>query len=343
MTSPLWQRASELATALAETSHFRSFRRAFDGRDDFTSRVSEITARYSPIRSDPILLGLRLSVLPDTEELLLSDADRQWLKMAVEAGAAFQVLIEGVRSELPGYPVLRVPHLRQGSPFVANDPIFVDGFPWAADLRRLGLQRMGPPPMNSLGGADLVDGQRQLRRELKQQKAWQRFVSAHEALTGADRESLSQLGKAFSALVRPDVVEREAGDLLIARHQFRRRQLEHVVTETRGRVREYLDAFEDVDLLITILASFIGTFVVNNGLEEVTPIRLALKGPGDIRDVDFVVSGDNPFLNPSEVLVMSTPDPGASGVVYPTAITHKWGRLDDPEGSRMIITGKLVA
>lgn len=345
MTSGLWNAAAALADALAATPHFTVFRRAFEDasrQSSLAHRVGELTARYSPLRSHPELLGVRLNMLPETEQLLLGPADHEWLERAVECGTSVQVLVEALRSRLPRYPMLRVPHLRPGSPHVLDNPFVFRGFPWDAEIRRMGLQLQPWPTMTALGGGDLSGLLSDVYAALRVRESWLAFDEAAAALTADDVSALGPLGKEFSALIRPEAVNAEAGDLLLPRHAYRVAALQETVDRATGRVGAYLRAFEDVDELITIVASFMGTQIKNGHLMEMVPRRMALGGGGDVRDVDLVVAGDLPFLSPTETIVLLTGDETVGGVVYPTSITHKWGRLDDPEASRMVIVGRLA-
>ena len=47
-------------------------------------------------------------------------------------------------------------------------------------------------------------------------------------------------------------------------------------------------------------------------------------------------------IHRGEIILLEGPDPGLSGLVYPTGITHTWGRLDQPEKSKMIVSGRLA-
>ena len=79
MSDELWRAAAALAARLKDAPKIRSFRRVFDAPrrgDDLPQRLSGITARYSPLRSHPMLLGVRLHRLPATAALLVSDLDR---------------------------------------------------------------------------------------------------------------------------------------------------------------------------------------------------------------------------------------------------------------------------
>lgn len=346
MPEDLWGAARALAGALKDKPKLRSFRRAFDlapEGDDLRLRLSEVTATYSALRTYPMLIGVRLSQLPATQGLLESERDATWLRDAVEVGTAFQIVVEFIRSRLPGYPILRLPHLRDGSPHVFDDPLLVRGFPWDPELRRLGLQLRDPPDMTKLGGDD--DCRRQLEdlvAALGLRLAWTRFTSARQALSDGDRRTLSELSKRFAARVEDDAVTEAAGDLLIARFQYRVAELETIVNSAEGAVAEYLSAFEAVDELITVVAALIDTLLTSEALLEAEPYRMDVGQGEDLRPVELAIRGDDPFHSPGAVLRVRGPHPMLSGVVYPTAITHHWDRLDEPEDARMIVSGKLA-
>lgn len=346
MTDQLWSSAASLAAAIKDTPKLRSFRRAFDlntGDDDLRQRVSVLTAQYSPLRSYPMLLGVRLNTLPATAQLLQTAQDTAWLTDAVEAGGAFQVIVEFLRSRMPGYPGLRVPHLRRGSPHLFNDPFSIRGFPWGPELRQLGLQLQNPPDMAPLGGGiDCRDLLTAVVAGLEARPSWPRFAAAYASLSDSDLHALSEVSKEFAARVGEDEVTEAAGDYVLDRFQFRIAALRELVASAEGAVAEYLAAFEAIDELITFVASLLETLLTSEGLLPVEPYRMALGVGTDLRPVELATRGDAPFHNPGTLLFVKGPDQILSGLVYPTAITHKWGRLDDPAASRMIIRGKLA-
>jgi hypothetical protein len=81
---------------------------------------------------------------------------------------------------------------------------------------------------------------------------------------------------------------------------------------------------------------------MSEGLLAVEPYRMVLGAGQDLRPVELTVRGDDPFHNPGTVLLVEGPDPLLTGLVNPTAVMHKWGRLDDPESSRMTLRGVLA-
>jgi hypothetical protein len=346
VTDELWTHAATLAAAIKDTPKLGSFRRAFDADaqgDDLHQRVSMLTAQYSPLRSYPMLLGMRLNSLPATAQLLETEQDTAWLNDAVEAGGAFQVIIEFLRSRLPGYPGLRVPHIRPGSPHIFNDPFSIQGFPWDPELRRLGLQLQNPPDMAPLGaGTDCRALLTAVVTGLEARPAWTRFAAAYASLSESDVRVLSELSRVFAARVTEEALTEAAGDYVLDRFQYRVATLLEVVTSAEGAVAEYLAAFEAVDEVVTVVAALLETLLTSDGLLTIEPYRMDLGAGTDLRPAELAVRGDDPFHNPGTLLFVQGPNQVLSGLVYPTAITHKWGRLDDPDGAQMILRGKLA-
>lgn len=344
MTERLWQTAAALSDSLRETPKVKSFLRAFD-RDagDLAVRVNELTAVYSSLRISPLLLGVRLNHMAATAQLLRDDDDEAWLADAVEVGTAFQVVVEFVRSRLPGYPMLRVPHRRTGAGYLIEiDEHFFHHFPWDSELSRLGLQLAGAPDMTKLGGADdcaelLVE----LAGELANRHTWRRFAETQRALSESDRTTLSELGARFSAAVTEDAVVQHAGSRLMAQYEYRMAVLHEQVASSSERVLRYLRAFEAVDELITVVAAFMQTLIVSEQLVSVHPERIDLGQGDDVAPVSLLLRPGHPLLNPGEVISVQGPPP-PDGIVYPKALKHSWGKLDDPGSSTTRIDGRFL-
>ncbi len=145
-----WDHVCEFGVALKESSKAIRVRRAFDlasEDDDLRVRLSGVTGRYSPVRQHPLLMALQLGQAGATDALVGSSEDEHWLQDAAELAALFSTAVEFLRSRIPGYPSLRVPHVRAGSPHVYGDPFFVAGFPWEAGMLRMGLQLQSAPEL----------------------------------------------------------------------------------------------------------------------------------------------------------------------------------------------------
>lgn len=341
MARPIWTAAAELGEALRETPQMQSFRRAFDD-DEFRARLSQLTAIYTPLREHELLLGARLNQAGAVvEEWLESDEDHKWVESAVDSGTGFQVVIEYLRSYLPRYPYLRVPHLRRGSPLdFADGPFFIDYFPRQREIRNLRFEPDSPPNLSGLGGnKDFTELLIELAAALKERESWRRFAAARYAMSDDDWNALIQLSAGFAERVTDDVVDAKAGDLLLDRFTYRMSELEQAVARAEGAVREYLAAFEAVHKLITFLAGFLETVITKGYLPSISPYRMDI-GPGhDHRQVELATFGDDPFHRGGGVFFVKGPDEATQGLLYARGHNHRWPRPDEPERSTMVVEG----
>ena len=344
MLRSIWTVGSDLAEALRGTPQMARFRHAFDD-EELRVRLSHLTAVHSTLREHELLLGVRLNHLgPVIEGWVESDDDREWLESAVESGIGFQVLIEYLRSHLPRYPYLRVPHLKRGSPLDFADGVqIIDYFPWQREIRTLGLRPDSPPDMTRLGGGENMGALlRELAGALRERVCWQRLEAARYAMGDDDWAALNELSARFSERVTDEVVDAEAGDYTVERFAYRMRELRAVVEASEGAVRDYLTAFEATHDLITVLAGFMETLIIKGYLPLIEPYRMDI-GPGDeLRQAELATLGDDPFHEGGGVLYVEGPGPASQGLLYARGHDHRWARLDEPERSTMVVEGWFV-
>jgi hypothetical protein len=343
MARSIWTVASELAEGLRETPRMQNFRRAFDDQD-LSVRLSHLTAIYSTLREHEILLGTRLNQMGSVvESWVKSEEDREWLESAIESGDGFQVAIEYIRSYLPRYPHMRVPHLRRGSPLdFADGPLLIDYFPWQRKIRALQLEPDKPPQLSRLGGEDFTELLHELAGGLKERDSWRRFEAARNEMSEQDWAALNKISSDFSQRVKQEVVDAEAGHYLTERFAYRMSELDRAVESAEGQPREYLASFAATHELITVVAGFMETLIIKGHLPLITPYRMDI-GPGrDLRRAELATFGDDPFHSGGGVLFVEGPDEGSQGLLYATGHTHRWPRLDQPERSTMVVEGWFV-
>ena len=133
-----------------------------------------------------------------------------------------------------------------------------------------------------------------------------------------------------------------AGEFVYPDHAYRMAALAAVMAATEGSVRAYLEAFETIDELLTVIASLMQTIVVSDGLLVVTPHRLDLGKPGDLRPVVLETRNDAPFHAPGQLLMVEGPAPAFSGLVYPMSLSHRWKRRGNGMETTMVVHGKLA-
>lgn len=227
MADELWQTAGALAEVVKEAPQVRSFRRVYDLRedgDDLPQRLSRVTAVYHSLREHPLLIGWRLNHIPDVRELCAQDRDRTWLEDAINTGTGYQMVIEYLRSALPGYPDLLLPQLQPGTPhsFPPGDQVFVNYFPWDREIRNLTVGLGKPPDLTNLGGVETGEAQiTALSEALRRRPTWQRFEATQQALEEEDRVVLEELCRSFADQMREEVVDQQAGSRSMARFEYR--------------------------------------------------------------------------------------------------------------------------
>jgi hypothetical protein len=339
-----WDAAEELTGAIRESPFVISFLRAFEAgeeEDDLAARLEGIMTTYSFLHTSPLLVAVRLNHLPEVEDLISDAADQGWFHDALTAGTCFQILIEFIRSRLPAYPQIRVPHRRRGSPYLLEtSPTFVHHFPWERELSLQGLQFKDAAEIDGLfkTSGKVAEPLRGLLAGLTEMATWKRFESATADLHDADRQELTELGRRFGELVAGEVVDMEGGEFVIARHQYRMAVLEEVVASASERVLEYFRAFEEVDQLISVLASFMQTLIIRSELPTLRPQRVDFGAGLDVVAVGLLDPSFEPAIHPG-VAILIEPEAGSRGVVFPEELNFSLGGSN----AATRITGMFVA
>jgi hypothetical protein len=342
-----WTNFYAFAQAMKEAPKVVRVRRAFDLADPakpLRGDLSEITAMVSPVLQHPLLMGYHLARLPQVQAFVENEEHKDWLRDLSEVGGALTAAIEFIRSRVPGYPSLRVPHLRTGSPYTYAETFLVTGFPWDAELRRMGLQLQGPPPVGPIleSQADFAALLNAAADELNASDASVSFVDVRAAMQSADWDQLREIGRTFAEKVTDDAVTAAVGDFLLQRFQYRSAILEQLVSEVDGRARAYMDAFEALNELLNVAVALVETTIISAGLLSVQPMQLVLGTGGELRPAYFVTLDADPFLRPGSIVHLAGPDASVTGFVYTRAITFDWKRVGDDEVHKLIVRGDFA-
>lgn len=320
----LLETSEELGAKIAESPQVKTFKRAFEPDEDLAQRLQEVSAQVSLLRSAPILVAVRLQHYGQRAEALIkSEEDEGWFDDALKLGTAFQVMVEFLRSRLPGYPVLKVPHRAKGSPYlIETNYLFFHRFPWERELARIGIQQKEAHELDGLfeapgGIGGLLS---RLATQARDRPSWQRFISASAALDPDDKRRLSDLNKEFRARTLEEVVHAESGELMIANYRYRRAVLTEMVGSCEGRVLEYLRSFEEVDELITLIATTIEVVIMESKLTRLEMRRLDLGLGLEARPFQGLADLTEGFLEPGTP-ILATAAGGIEGVAYPTTLT----------------------
>lgn len=323
----IWAATDEVARELAKSPHLGAFRQGLEPQPADPSQpfdigsVQHLLVYYSLLQTQPLLVGLRLPLLPEFAPLHDSSPEvRGWFDIAQRFAFAFVDVMEFLRSRLPGYPMLSVPELSPGAPRVYRDGFWDGRFPWMADVRRGGLQLQARPaiPPRALGlpdgGTGLYDSLTHVLAALRESATWQRFVAADAGLGEEDRVTAKRLRKEYRAAVTEDRIDAIAGSNGMRGAFMRRAELEAVKAEADGALREYFEAFDGVDELLDGVAAFISHRIVRGDISEVWVIS-ADWGPARDMRVTRLRARDSSWRGPYELIRVSSAIAALAGVV----------------------------
>lgn len=294
------------------------------------------------LQTQPLLLGVRLDHVPEFGPLHEGEAGvREWFEVAIPFAAGFMEVIEFLRSRLPGYPRLMVPDLTPEAPRVYADGFWDMSYPWMAAARRVRLQLLNEPGFIR-SGLDLPDDGAQLQRAVKDllemlqaSAAWRRFVVAHEALQETDWTEAREVRKAYRGAVAEERLDSIAGENGMRAQNMRRAELARVKESAGENLREYYEAFDEVDELINALAALLSYRIAVGDIDEL-PLGVADWGPeSELRQLRFQARNDN-MRHPFEMVRLQSAVPALSGLVLLHGLTLY---LDD---ERIVADGRLL-
>lgn len=167
----------------------------------------------------------------------------EWLRRAALVEQAFRLQAAWVRAQIPGYPMLRVPHLVDGT--IHTTPEYTTVLVWSKDHYLLKLQEQTDPPSADLQQEeiDLSGATRTFLDELRKTSTWERFIAARTALDHTAREQLKAANAGLRNALKPSAVDSFEATRAIRRDQYRREQLDRALEELDGPAREYAEAF----------------------------------------------------------------------------------------------------
>lgn len=269
MTSiEVWRATSTLAEAWGASAVVRDFarelpRNSAQASSGLPGYLQELTAAGASVTSRPLRAWSEVemfrSQLPSSGPPPDEQALARWMSLAQRVESAFRATVGWIRSRLPGYPNLHVPHLVDGTPLTT--PEFTWRLAWPRAELRMGLQSLPAPPRaaEALGlGASQArhvnNCARTLAASLAATPEFGRLASARSEL---DAEARQHLG-ATNALLRRELaaaaVDGFEPQLAIRRDQYRQERLETAVSSLQGPAHEYARAFEAAARIVELAA-----------------------------------------------------------------------------------------
>jgi hypothetical protein len=297
--------------------------------------------------SHPLLMGLRFAEHHAAQDMDATPEGKAWTRGAVMIAIAFGRIVEHLRSRLPGYPSLRVPHVLPSSVRCQQEGFFFGpGFPWLAMFRQEAPQLQPEPDVSTLeldraAHAGLQEAIRELGAALRASDAWRTFADLAQCLTQDDLDELRHLRRLYRDDTRPEIINAVERRNLMRRHRYAQAVMESVLEQATGTTADYLRAFERVDELISSVARVMQDIVVFG-----PPIRAGRAVEGTWRPgrfgyrVRLTTDSDEGFLFRPGMVEIDSEIAGLQGVVLADVQAVNLGSL--LSGFRASLSGELL-
>jgi len=235
-----------------------------------------------------------------------------WLARASAIEQNFRAQVAWLRAQVPGYPMLRVPHLVDGTDITTRE--YTRHLIWPREDLSRGLQLMSRPPLATLNGAklDLGDETLNFLMAIQANEAWLEFGQAAKSLTGTDKAMLHETNASLRLLLRPEAVDAFEPNLAARRSSYRSQKLREAVEGLSGGAATYANAFGSLNAEL------------EESIGHVLGHLIAYGRPGDsgpISDLDFIdketISFDPqlPTFDTGGLVVISDPLVAEVGIV----------------------------
>ncbi|MFJ9365203.1 hypothetical protein ACIRRA_12385 [Nocardia sp. NPDC101769] len=178
-----------------------------------------------------------------------------------------------LRSRLPGYPLIPVPHLAANTHLTS--PEVGPGLGWRRQALQAGLQYYPAPPgvpqVLGLQQQDHDRAARELAEALATTSEWLAFSELFATLTAADRQQLRDARQRLRPLVSAEAINCHEPERLMGRYYYRRERVADVVSELDGKAAEFTQSFENVNNLVDLVSlQVLGQLVAYRGTIDLT-------------------------------------------------------------------------
>ncbi|MBD0861531.1 hypothetical protein IA539_09945 [Gordonia sp. zg691] len=171
-------------------------------------------------------------------------------------GFAAETTTAWLRSRLPGYPMIPVPHLAVNTHLTAEEIWF--GLLWRREALQAGLQfESSPRGVSELLGVDRQEYNHaalELAKALESTPEWLAFDGISRQIAAEDREQLAEARRKLKPLLSADAVSAHEPERGHRRYMYRKEQVAEAVEGLTGRAADFAQSFEAVSDLIDLVS-----------------------------------------------------------------------------------------
>ena len=262
--------------------------------------------------TQPLLTGWWLSGMAQRQALAQMHDAHNFLDSADGRASAFLLLIEWLRSWLPGYPfAIRLPHLDPHASRVTRRGFPNQLLPWPLELRRASLNWVRKSMTSSLRSSKSTgrySNARLLgfRRQLWVSWAWREFAAAHAALDDDANLRLKALVDQFRGDCR--AFEQSATERLMINDAARRAAVASLRASRAldAPLGRYYHAFRAIDRLIEAVGALITQFALGEGLDTVRPTQVTWRR-GEDAEIRFTLVNEGAWFRMNQLVHIASP------------------------------------
>jgi hypothetical protein len=348
----VWSAAARLGRAIGESEEATAVRAALGGGGEDAPAYSQVLAQVfaggGPFDAQPLILAHNLARHPQVEEVVIDPAGRAFFAATETLTNVTFAFVEWLRSRLPGYPQLKLPHIDARASRVAEEGWPDARFPWLLEMRGLRFQFLGAPP-DLASHLALADGGVEVRAALEALTAavlssppLAGFAEARAAAS-PDDEQLRALLREFRNRLRPERLDAVEPALSMRRMQYRRAQLIAVERLASAAVADYYAAFRGVDNMIEAVIVLVGQYALYDGPEEFGPCSFIAYGPahgGDHLNVRALAEM-GAWIRPNHAVALTADSQTLGGILIADAVSINIPDMNSP--GIATLQGRLLA
>lgn len=259
-SNEVWQATVELADVWRGSSLVDAFRKLLPRNNDQPDGIPEalrnLDAGARVVSEEPLLThkwGVLAQQLPFVDQS--APALARFLERVATIGGKAECGVAWIRSRIPGYPQIPVPHLAHGTHLTCSE--VRPGLGWRREALLAGLQYESAPRDAGVfreSFRDYVSAMTGLVKALEATVEWCRYSELLDDLSPEGARSLRDVRRELAPMLEHSAIGEHAQDGMLNRFAYRRDRVSDVVASLPEDARNLSNAFEELDELIELVS-----------------------------------------------------------------------------------------
>lgn len=271
----LWRAVHNLGNIFKNDTHVKEYSRIILALQDKSSEsqikeaLSEFIAKYNWLKSQPFLMGWNFCQLYSEKRIHDLNGGVEFCRLSEVVALKIHYIIEWLRSLLPRYPDLLVPHVVPNSNKCGQEFRVLHLFPWLNHIFHINFKPKNDflshfqNHQKSNHHLRLLDQLLvNLATKLMNTDAWHSFKKIADELGDEDVANLTILVNEFQENTEKNVVTNRVGKKLIRIAKYKSLILNDIITKADDKLKVYYKSFEDVEWLLQIVNYLLSSLAI---------------------------------------------------------------------------------